>query len=219
MKLVIDRRILRHSGWKWLVLSIGLLFLGTGSAQGQRPSVPKIAFLLTDFTDCQRSAAPVLSYGSFYTPGQGFAIETCLKDPLDPNSHAEVLRVKYDVSLKGSFAGFWTQWKSDSFDPDRFEALRMDIRGDSEQGFATSLKVELKIKEKGWGWRANQLVDITDGWETVVIPLDHFNVYIGEWEKDVNEFVLTFINGDVDQDQGRIYIDNVGFTAIKQGGG
>jgi len=128
--------------------------------------------------------------------------------------------VDYDVSETGNYSGFYLKWGEDEFDPDDWDAINFRIRGDQEAGFTGKVKVELKIREEGWGWKIFYLEDITSEWQHIVIPLDEFDSPpwgSQEWNK-TNEFVITFEHNRATEKKGRIYLDDVAFEVGYAGG-
>jgi len=159
-------------------------------------------------------------------PGSTVNIEIIEKPEPFKNDHA--LRIDYKVdSPKSVQNGFWT--KLQNFDSEKFDHLQFDIKGDGENLFTDTLKIELKKfkdaerveKIKG----AAVIKGITGEWQTIQIPLNRMtgllNFYDPEvWKnpslgrKDLDEFVIVLESRRVSQKTGTLYIDNVKFVKL-----
>lgn len=185
--------------------------------------------LIANFTDCRRPSLSTINWGSFYTPGKGFAKDSCISDPVNSKERGQVIKEEYDVSEKSFpgipkselFVGFWLQWVLDNFDPNKCQALSIFLRGDEKSQFTTRLKVELKIREQKWGWRASRYINgkertITRDWQQFTIPLSEFIKLPDVWPpphepNKPNEVTITLEAEYVDAMQGIIYIDDIAF--------
>lgn len=136
--------------------------------------------------------------------------------------------LKLDYSLEGeegTMTGYWTKLKM--FDARNYDHFEFDVKGDSEAGFTTQFRVELKRfkdaqkKNKLTGMRT--IRNITDQWKTVSIPLVRFNGLYDKtmeevWEdpdisiKDLDEMVIVFHERQVSSKKGVIYLDNIRFV-------
>lgn len=185
--------------------------------------------LIANFTDCRRPSLSTINWGSFYTLGKGLAEDSCEDDPVNSKERGQVIKEKYDVSAKSFpgipkselYVGFWLQWVLDNFDPNKCQALSIFLRGDEKSEFTTKLKVELKIREQKWGWRASRYINgkertITRDWQQFTIPLSEFIKLPGVWPpphepNKPNEVTITLEAEYVDAMQGIIYIDDIAF--------
>lgn len=113
----------------------------------------------------------------------------------------------YDVEcLEPAFNGFWMRLAGLNLVD--YDNLEFDVKGDTDTGFTSLFKVELKNIEGDAD--SFYVKNITDQWQTVVIPLRVFE-QISDWS-DMHEFVIVFEDMKSTQLTGTIYIDNISFT-------
>lgn len=110
-------------------------------------------------------------------------------------------QLEYNIQ---SWAAFWIKLQGQ--DLTSYSSLLFDIRGDSEAGIPSRIKIELK--------RANNtqvsiayISNITPGWQTRVVNLASFQT--SAWT-DMEELVFTF-EVDGSGNKGLIYLDQVRF--------
>ena len=116
---------------------------------------------------------------------------------------------------KSSQNGFWMNLNG--LDARDYDHLELWIKGDSKQGFAGSLKIELKQPRPGSPGQLLQgsyvIQGITDEWQRFRIPLNLFTG-IETW-KDLEELVIGFHSRREKVAQGAVFIDDIAF--IKTG--
>ncbi len=117
------------------------------------------------------------------------------------------LGLMYDVeSLEPAFNGFWMRLAGLNLVD--YDSLEFDVKGDTDTGFTSLFKVELKNSD---GEADSFYVkNITDQWQTVVISLSEFK-QITDWT-DMHEFVIVFEDMRSTELVGTIYIDNISFV-------
>lgn len=81
----------------------------------------------------------VFDHGTFYTPKFGYAGREFIKDEAAGQVRLEV---EYDVFPVGSFVGVYL--KTRNLDLSQFKGFEFQTRGDPEEGFPQSLRIELK---------------------------------------------------------------------------
>ncbi|MFA5334320.1 MAG: carbohydrate binding domain-containing protein [Candidatus Omnitrophota bacterium] len=120
----------------------------------------------------------------------------------------QALQLDYDVdSPNEALDGYWmTMGKQDL---SSYKNLSLWIKGDSSIGFSKSIKIELK--NSGKEQSTYVLSGITGEWKRFAVPLADFKDI-----KDLTsmtEFVIRFDDKvNADKKQGRIYVDDIGFT-------
>lgn len=143
-----------------------------------------------------------------------------------PSGSGYVLKLSYDVdSNLPSSNGFWT--KLIGLDASAYDHLELDVRGDSQQGFTSVFKIELKKfkdeerveKLKG----SFVLSDIGSEWKHVSIPLNRFTGLLDfsnpeVWQnpsiafKNLDELVIVFEDRRVSKKEGVLYFNNIKLT-------
>ncbi len=113
------------------------------------------------------------------------------------------LKVDYDVeSPNPAYNGFWM--KLNNLDATQYKTLSFYAKGDSEKGFTSQFKVELKNKNEVGKY---MVTGLTDQWQKISIPLDKFR---GLNDKTgLTEFVVVFDDINATEKYGAIYIDDL----------
>ena len=143
-----------------------------------------------------------------------------IKDPDDPMQgcietfdHANrfgnsgyALRLIYSVeSTKPAFGGLWMRLLN--LDATRFQSVAFRVKGDSQMGFTSVFKVELK---DSMDQSSHFYVrGVTDQWQDIVIPLKEFEGITNF--KSLKEFVIVFEDTRATAKRGVIYIDDIRF--------
>ncbi|MBI4115765.1 MAG: FecR domain-containing protein [Candidatus Omnitrophica bacterium] len=108
--------------------------------------IGKSAFLEARQLDLSKEAGTlfqfVFDHGTFYTPQFGFAEREFIKDETTGKVH---LKVDYDVFPVGVVVGVYIKIRD--LDLFQFKSLSFQARGDADEGFPESFRVELKTKE------------------------------------------------------------------------
>ncbi len=124
-------------------------------------------------------------------PGQGFSV-----------------KLVYDVESKNpAYNGFWM--KLNEVDLTGYKELNFFMKGDTDAGFTSRLKVELKnsmIGEKG----EVVIEDLKENWTRYRIPLSQFAA-LQDWTK-ISEFVIVFDDELAINKTGAVYIDDIYFV-------
>ncbi len=175
----------------------------------------KKPLVLFDFDD----RAPVNNIGGmwgvfdFNPSDRDSFCRTSYKKDKDLHKKGYYLKVTYDVdSPQASFNGLWT--KLNGIDLSKFRAISMKIKGDKNRGFTDFFKIELKDKENKI---EAYIEDITDQWQTFVIPFDEFEGPVEDinW-KNMNELVFAvFEDWRFKVKVGRLYFDDIAFIPKK----
>ena len=149
-------------------------------------------------------------------PNQSCSIEVVTsKDVLGKvGVETHVLKISYSVaSSMPAFNGIYI--KLNNADLSSYDEMSMLIKGDSERGFTTQFKIEMKNDK---GERVVYLVkDITLGWQKIIIPMQELKALgsISDWSK-MKELVFTFDDITADVRQGAIYVDDIMFSKKEQ---
>jgi hypothetical protein len=118
------------------------------------------------------------------------------------------VRLTYDVeSPNPAFNGFWM--RLNELDLSGYTMLVVHLKGDTETGFTSRLKIELKNNVVGE--KSGVIIEgITDQWTRFRIPLQQFFT-INDWTK-VSEFVIVFDDELATKKIGAIYMDDIYFV-------
>ena len=123
------------------------------------------------------------------------------------------LRLAYRLNPnKPSQNGFWMSLNG--LDARDYDHLELWIKGDPKQGFASSLKIEVKQPKPdspGQTLKGSYVIQgITDEWQRFRIPL---NMMTGiETWKDLDVLVIGFHSRREKVTQGAVYIDDIAFV-------
>lgn len=117
------------------------------------------------------------------------------------------MKIDYDVDSKNpAYNGFWMFLQD--FDASGYDNLSFWVKGDSEEGYTTVFKIELKNNKKQVG--RYYVTNITDQWQEIIIPLKEFKG-IDDFSS-LSEFVIVFEDRVASNKDGVIYIDDVKIT-------
>jgi hypothetical protein len=147
--------------------------------------------------------------------GCAYTLEAQTKRGTEGNS----LHLAYRLNPnKSSQNGFWMNLKA--LDAQDYDHLELWIKGDSKQGFAGSLKIEVKQPRPGSPGQTLQgsyvIQGITDEWQRFRIPL---NMMTGiETWKDLEELVIGFHSRREKVVQGAVFIDDIAFVKTGEPG-
>ena len=123
------------------------------------------------------------------------------------------LRLAYRLNPdKSSQNGFWMNLNG--LDARDYDHLELWIRGDPKQGFATSLKIEVKQPKPdspGQTLKGSYVIQgITDEWQRFRIPLNMMSG-IETW-KNLDVLVIGFNSHREKVTQGAVFIDDIAFV-------
>jgi len=138
---------------------------------------------------------------------QSCTIAFATEDALAKNG-GRSLQLDYDVdSPNPAYNGFWMKiTQAEVLDSD---TLSFYVRGDSQKGFTTRVKIELKDKKGG---KASFLVEnITDKWQKIELTLDPRSKGKDQ-KKPFEEFVIVFDDVNSRPKTGRLLIDQIEFA-------
>jgi len=120
------------------------------------------------------------------------------------------MKLDYDVDSKNpAYNGFWMFLQN--LDASGYDNLTFRVKGDSEKGYTTVFKVELKNAAGQVG--RHYVTNATDKWQGIVMPLKDFKG-ITDFS-NLTEFVIVFEDRIASNKKGVIYIDNIKFTKNK----
>lgn len=147
----------------------------------------------------------VFDHGTFFTPKFGFADREFIKDDATGKVHLEV---SYDVFPTGSFVG--TYMKTRNLDLAKFKGLKFQARGDPEEGYPESIRIELKSGTSVV--RAFAPRDFKESWQSFVFP---FRV---NKPTPVSEVALVFSNEKAkEHPKGKLHLREIDFEPVPPG--
>ena len=117
------------------------------------------------------------------------------------------MELDYDVDSRNpAYNGFWMLLQN--LDGTKYKSLSMRVKGDTEEGYTTVFKVELKNAKKQTG--RFYVTNVTDKWQEIVIPLNQFKGMTDF--SNLQEFVIVFEDRVASNKDGVIYIDDLKFV-------
>ncbi|MDD4879361.1 MAG: CIA30 family protein, partial [Candidatus Omnitrophica bacterium] len=136
-------------------------------------------------------------------------------------SEAEPGQIDYDITKSSRYV-FSRALKSPDISP--YDSLSFSIKGDKQQRFTYSLRIEL---EGGKNGAVYKLKGISDEWRKVTIPLREFGAKHMGWEgsnsywggfitdrSNIKKIDFVFDLADTSQGKGRVYLTDLSFNAI-----
>jgi len=144
----------------------------------------------------------VFDHGTFFTPNFGHADREFIKDESTGKVHLEV---QYDVFPAGSFVGMYM--KTRDLDIAKFQAIEFQVRGDPEEGYPDSFKIE--FKSGGGIVRAFVPRDYKEKWTTFKFPLRFTRSTL------LSEITFVFANEKVGSNKkGSLHIQDVNLEPL-----
>ncbi|MBI5123884.1 MAG: hypothetical protein HZA72_00515 [Candidatus Omnitrophica bacterium] len=146
------------------------------------------------------------------------------KDPSDPTQwcresfdnaarHGDSgfgMKLDYSVdSPNPAYNGFWMMLPN--FDAVNFDNIAFWVKGDTNAGYTTVFKIELKNANKQVG--RYYISNVSDQWQNISIPLSELKGLIDR--SNLTEFVVVFEDRMATNKKGVIYIDDIKFTKNK----
>jgi len=207
------KRILKTVTILALFLSLsGIVFAGVDRTAGvavnsvvQEPITP--GPVLDDFNDGGNLNNWGYNTGAFYSAG---ASCTDSRVATSPQEGAFCLKLDYNVSTSGSYAGYWSLLGGE--DLSSYTSISFWVKGTAGREL---FKVELKNNSSSAAIYITDYLDggVTTTWQEVTIPFHNF-VNINNWS-GMTELVFTFENSQSGTNgspvQGTIYIDRISF--------
>ncbi|MFH1369446.1 MAG: glucoamylase family protein [Elusimicrobiota bacterium] len=144
-----------------------------------------------------------------------------------PGDSTKSLKLSYIVDSKEeAITGYWT--KLNGFDASDYDLLEFFVKGDKNDGFTTTLKIELK-KPKPGSEKNEKLTgtktirNVNDKWQKISLPLYSFTGLFDKsdqsiWKdpskalKNLDELVIVFNKRAVSSKKGTLYFDNIRFV-------
>jgi hypothetical protein len=115
------------------------------------------------------------------------------------------IKIDYDVeSPNPAYNGFWM--KLNNLDASKYTSLTFYTKGDSEKGFTSQVKIELKNRNEVGKY---MVTGLTDQWQKIAIPLSKFRGLNDATA--LTEFVVVFDDINSTEKYGAIYIDDIAF--------
>ena len=144
----------------------------------------------------------VFDHGTFYTPNFGFADREFIREE---GTGKVYLKISYDVFPTGSFVGMYIKIRD--FDLARFKSVEFQVRGEPEEGYPDSVKIEMK---SGTGVvRAFVPRDFKQTWQSFQFPLRFSRA------TSLSEVTIVFANEKAgDHKKGSLYFRD--FTLVPQ---
>ncbi|MDD5614312.1 MAG: glucoamylase family protein, partial [Candidatus Omnitrophica bacterium] len=176
-------------------------------ARGERDAnviIPNLDTLLTAFEDGTRPNAYISKIGP--VDGPNGSIDVSIVSDKD-KTQGKVLKLDYKLQ-PGGFNGIYMN--IDGLSLSNTGKLVFDIKGDSSVGIPSKIKIELHPEGSSWPYPSIEIDNITEDWQTIEIDLSAFVSALGANFK--LEQIAIMLEGDkVGNNQGAIYIDNIGF--------
>jgi hypothetical protein len=122
------------------------------------------------------------------------------------------LTLTYDVnSSRPAFNGYWI--KLNGIDLSNFNAISLNIKGESGSGYSEILKIELKDNTR----KIEYVLDgITDGWEKKILPFSDFEGDLSLLDlRNMDEMVIVFEDWRLQKKEGKYLIDDIEFIPKK----
>ncbi|MDP8233584.1 MAG: glucan biosynthesis protein [Candidatus Saelkia tenebricola] len=121
------------------------------------------------------------------------------------NLNFHVLQLSYDISF-GGYGGYYL--KLPKQDLSEVGELSFYVKGDSEEGFTESFKIEFKNPDSQ---EIGQYVvaGVTDEWQRVTIDLNEVEK-ISDWSS-IDEIVIVLDKSVITEKQGRLYFDGFSY--------
>lgn len=187
---------------KLVMMAVGLI--GTIALVGFAQAAPLV---VDDFDSGSKPNKLGGDFGSWdkdpndQTQGCQISFDSTLKH----GDQGYALKVDYDVeSPNPAYNGFWM--KLNNLDASQYKTMSFWAKGDSEKGFTSQVKIELKNKNEVGKY---MVTGLTDQWQKISIPLDKFR---GLNDKTgLTEFVLVFDDINSTEKYGAIYLDDLVF--------
>jgi len=79
------------------------------------------------------------------------------------------MKVRYNVERKGAYNGAWI--KFDNLDLRQYEEFVFWVKGDENEGYTTTFKIELKSQN---GQVEYVVKGVTSSWSRMVVPLNEY---------------------------------------------
>lgn len=143
------------------------------------------------------------------------------KDPSDPTQWCKesfdknarrgdkgfCMKLDYSVdSPNPAYNGFWMMLPN--LDASKYDDLNFWVKGDTNAGYTTVFKIELKNANRQVG--RYYVSNVSDQWQEVSIPLSELKGLIDKTA--LTEFVIVFEDRMATNKKGVIYIDDISFT-------
>lgn len=114
------------------------------------------------------------------------------------------MKLDYDVDSKNpAYNGFWMFLQN--ADGTKYDSISMWVKGDSDDGYTTVFKVELKNAGRQVG--RYYVTNVTDQWQEIVIPLKSFKGITDL--SNLTEIVIVFEDRVASNKAGVLYLDDI----------
>ena len=149
------------------------------------------------------------NYGAWDKDPSDFS-QGCAESFTSENRYGDkgfAMELDYDVDSRNpAYNGFWMLLQN--LDGTKYKNLSIRVKGDTEDGYTTVFKVELKNDKKQVG--RFYVTNVTDKWQEIVIPLNQFKGMTDF--ANLQEFVIVFEDRVASNKDGVLYIDDIKFT-------
>lgn len=117
------------------------------------------------------------------------------------------MKLDYSVdSPNPAYNGFWMMLPN--IDGSKYDILNMWVKGDSQVGYTTVFKIELKNAARQVG--RYYVSNVSDQWQEVSIPLSDFKSLIDK--TNLTEFVIVFEDRMATNKKGVIFVDDISLS-------
>ncbi|MDP8216131.1 MAG: glucoamylase family protein, partial [Candidatus Kaelpia imicola] len=163
--------------------------------------IPNMNYLVTTFEEGMRPNSIVQKIGPVDGPNGSIDIGIVENTP----EHGKVMRLQYQLQ-PGGFNGMYLI--TDNLNLSSTNKLKFDIKGDAGIGIPDKIKIELCIDGINYSF---EIDNITGDWQTIEINLgDLLPLLPANFE--LEQIAIIFEGDNVGNNQGAIYIDNIGFN-------
>ena len=179
------------------------------SASKVVPTVYEEELLVADFDSGEKPSNIGGNFGAWDKDPSDFS-QGC-KEGFDSvnrlGSKGFAMKLDYDVdSSNPAYNGFWMLLPN--LNGSNYDNLSFWIKGDSDDGYTTVFKTELKNAARQTG--RYYVTNVTDQWQEVVVPLSDFKGLTDL--TNLTEFVIVFEDRVASNKDGVIYIDDIKLT-------
>jgi acyl carrier protein phosphodiesterase len=164
--------------------------------------IPEVTYLITDFEQGCRPNQYVSKIGPVNGPNGNIEVGIVEDDP----NQGKVMKLKYELQ-PGGFNGIYIN--VDDLEFAKSGKLVFDIKGDDSIGIPEKVKIELHFEGSEWPYPAIEITGITSGWQHMEIDLSQFLPALPD-EFQLEQIAIIFEGDKVGNNQGAIYIDNIG---------
>jgi len=165
--------------------------------------IPNLSYVVTTFEEGTRPNSIVRKIGPVDGPNGNIDIGIVKDSP----EHGKAMKLKYELQ-PGGYNGMYIN--TDNLALVNTNKLAFDIKGGSATGIPDKIKIELHFKGSTWPYPAIEIDNITGDWQHIEISLqDLLPLLPANFE--LEQIAVIFEGDNVGNNQGAVYIDNIGF--------